>query len=87
MVELFLKTSDDRFLPSGQHHMTSGNSSVNAIPMHARTRADAKAEVHAEQTPFTYPSIVLSEFRFPYSQYTYHQNREDVLLGLRRRLP
>jgi len=57
------KTSNVRFLPSGQLHMTSGNSSVNAVQLHARTRADAKAEVHIEQTPFTYPSITPSEVR------------------------
>lgn len=48
------KTSNVRFLPSGQLHMTSGNSSVNTVQLHARTRADAKAEVHMEQTPY-YP--------------------------------
>jgi len=30
---------------------------VNAVPLHARTRTGARAEVHIEQTPFIYPSI------------------------------
>lgn len=56
------KTSGVLSLPSGQFHMTSGNGLVNTIPLHARTRA---TEVHIEQTPFTYPSIIPSEVRIP----------------------
>lgn len=86
-MELLLQMSNVGFLPSDQLHMISGDSSVNAVLLHARTRAGVEAEVHIEQTPFNYPSITPSKVRITLIQVHVPHHREDVLLGLRRRLP